>query len=412
MSDTDRQLLEIGEKANVLRAAGVEEVAITKFINDEVKKIEDAARAEKLAKDSEAFTKQIELLGLQEQIEVQAAETSIKNEKELSDAKGKIALDYLAPKLAIMQKMAMLDGIATEEEIANLKLVEGEIKRITEGLANPEVEPPTLGKMLGLSEQDIDDIQLSMEVVNGLLATAMAAAQASADNRIAQIDAQSNAEIAAINNSTLSEEEKQKKIKTIEQKAARDKYKIELEQFKIAQALQIAMAIANTATAVMAQLSNPTPYAGFVLAALAGVTGAAQIAIIASQQPPAPPAFASGGYVSGAGSGTSDSIPAMLSNGESVNNAETTRRFAPLLSSLNAAGGGVDWYRGEGFAAGGLVRKFAAGGVAMSSSSMIRENQQVAMMAAQMSMSQPVLVIEEFQSVQGRQVRTEQNLQL
>jgi hypothetical protein len=412
MDDTDRQLLDIGKRANAARAAGIKEVDITTFINEEVKKIEDAARAEKLAKDTEAFTKQIELLGLQEQIEVQAAETSIKNEKELTDAKGKIALDYLAQKLAIMQKMAMLDGIATEEEIANLKLVEGEIKRITEGLANPEVEPPTLGKMLGLTEQDIEDIQLSMEVVNGLLATAMAATQASADNRLAQIDAQSNAEIQAINNSTLSEEEKQKKIKAIEQKAARDKYKIELEQFKIAQALQIAMAIANTATAVMAQLSNPTPYAGFVLAALAGVTGAAQIAMIASQQPPPPPAFASGGYVSGAGSGTSDSIPAMLSNGESVNNAETTRRFAPLLSSLNAAGGGVDWYRGEGFASGGLVRKFATGGVAMSSSSMIRENQQVAMMAAQMSMSQPVLVIEEFQSVQGRQVRTEQNLQL
>ena len=322
------------------------------------------------------------------------------------------ANQLIQKKLAIMQKMAMLDGIATEEEIANLKLVEGEIKRITEGLANPEVEPPTLGKMLGLTEQDIADIQLGMEVVNGLLATAMAATQASADNRLAQIDAQSTAEIQAINNSTLSEEQKAAKIKTIEQKAARDKYKIELEQFKIAQALQIAMAIANTATAVMAQLSNPTPYAGFVLAALAGVTGAAQIAMIASQQPPPPPAFASGGYVSGAGSGTSDSIPAMLSNGESVNNAETTRRFAPLLSSLNAAGGGVDWYRGEGFASGGLVRKFATGGVAMSSSSMIRENQQVAMMAAQMSMSQPVLVIEEFQSVQGRQVRTEQNLQL
>jgi hypothetical protein len=412
MSDTDRQLLEIGERANVLKAAGVEEVAITKFINDEVKKIEDAARAEKIAKDSEAFTKQIELLGLQEQVEIQAAENSIKNETDLATKKGEIALGYLAQKLAIMQKMAMLDGIATEEEIANLKLVEGEIKRITEGLANPEVKPATLGQMLGLTETDIEDIQLAMEVVDGLLATAMAATQASADNRLAQIDAQSTAEIQAINNSTLSEEQKAAKIKTIEQKAARDKYKIELEQFKIAQALQIAMAIANTATAVMAQLSNPTPYAGFVLAALAGVTGAAQIAMIASQQPPPPPAFASGGFVSGAGSGTSDSIPAMLSNGESVNNAETTRRFAPLLSSLNAAGGGVDWYRGEGFASGGLVRKFATGGVAMSSSSMIRENQQVAMMAAQMSMSQPVLVIEEFQSVQGRQVRTEQNLQL
>ena len=51
--------------------------------------------------------------------------------------------------------------------------------------------------------------------------------------------------------------------------------------------------------------------------------------------------FASGGYVSGPGTGTSDSIPARLSNGESVINARSTAMFGPLLSSLNQAGGGV-----------------------------------------------------------------------
>ena len=51
--------------------------------------------------------------------------------------------------------------------------------------------------------------------------------------------------------------------------------------------------------------------------------------------------FASGGYVSGAGTSTSDSIPARLSNGESVINARSTAMFGPLLSSLNQAGGGV-----------------------------------------------------------------------
>lgn len=51
--------------------------------------------------------------------------------------------------------------------------------------------------------------------------------------------------------------------------------------------------------------------------------------------------FASGGYVSGPGTATSDSIPAMLSNGESVMNAKSTAMFGPLLSSLNQAGGGV-----------------------------------------------------------------------
>lgn len=51
--------------------------------------------------------------------------------------------------------------------------------------------------------------------------------------------------------------------------------------------------------------------------------------------------FATGGYVSGPGTGTSDSIPARLSNGESVMNARSTAMFGPLLSSLNQAGGGV-----------------------------------------------------------------------
>ena len=51
--------------------------------------------------------------------------------------------------------------------------------------------------------------------------------------------------------------------------------------------------------------------------------------------------FATGGFVSGPGTATSDSIPAMLSNGESVMNARSTAMFAPLLSTLNQAGGGV-----------------------------------------------------------------------
>lgn len=51
--------------------------------------------------------------------------------------------------------------------------------------------------------------------------------------------------------------------------------------------------------------------------------------------------FADGGLVEGPGTGTSDSIPAMLSNGESVMTARATSMFAPLLSAINVAGGGV-----------------------------------------------------------------------
>lgn len=51
--------------------------------------------------------------------------------------------------------------------------------------------------------------------------------------------------------------------------------------------------------------------------------------------------FAKGGLVTGKGTGTSDSIPARLSNGESVMTAKATSMFSPLLSTFNQLGGGV-----------------------------------------------------------------------
>lgn len=51
--------------------------------------------------------------------------------------------------------------------------------------------------------------------------------------------------------------------------------------------------------------------------------------------------FATGGKVTGPGTGTSDSIPAMLSNGEFVMTAAATRMFEPLLMTMNNIGRGV-----------------------------------------------------------------------
>lgn len=72
--------------------------------------------------------------------------------------------------------------------------------------------------------------------------------------------------------------------------------------------------------------------------------------------------FARGGYVSGPGTGTSDSISARLSNGESVINSRSTAMFGPLLSSLNQAGGGVAFNPASGGSRDGY--EFLAGAVA------------------------------------------------
>lgn len=88
------------------------------------------------------------------------------------------------------------------------------------------------------------------------------------------------------------------------------------------------------------QQAQSVPYPGNIVAI--ATTVATVLANIASAITTVKGAkFAEGGLVTGEGTGTSDSIPAQLSNGESVMTAQATSMFAPLLSTLNQIGGGV-----------------------------------------------------------------------
>lgn len=96
--------------------------------------------------------------------------------------------------------------------------------------------------------------------------------------------------------------------------------------------------VAIAAGIKQAQLAGPFPanlaaIATTVAAIIGGISSA--IKTVKSAK------FASGGLVTGPGSDTSDSIPARLSNGESVMTASATRMFAPALSAFNQIGGGV-----------------------------------------------------------------------
>jgi hypothetical protein len=74
-------------------------------------------------------------------------------------------------------------------------------------------------------------------------------------------------------------------------------------------------------------------------------------------------ALATGGYVSGPGSGTSDSIPAMLSNGEYVINAQSAAKFKPLLDKINGGNIGHFFEGGEVGGSFGTMSDFGTGGV-------------------------------------------------
>jgi hypothetical protein len=108
-----------------------------------------------------------------------------------------------------------------------------------------------------------------------------------------------------------------------------------LAQMAIQQGIAVANAI-RTATQSSATWVDMLVAVATSVGAVTAVAGSAISAVKALK-------LAGGGYVQGPGTATSDSVPAMLSNGESVMNARSTAMFAPLLSSINQAGGGVSF---------------------------------------------------------------------
>lgn len=108
-----------------------------------------------------------------------------------------------------------------------------------------------------------------------------------------------------------------------------------LGEVMIAQAVAIANAIKKATT----DPSNFTVWQ--MIAAIASSVTAVTVAMGQAFTSLKQAKFATGGYIRGAGTSTSDSIPVRVSNGESIMNANTTAMFSGLLSSLNQLGGGV-----------------------------------------------------------------------
>jgi myosin heavy subunit len=112
-------------------------------------------------------------------------------------------------------------------------------------------------------------------------------------------------------------------------------------------ALALAEVAINTGQAISAGIASAmaTPFPaniGAILTTIASViSGIAQAraAINSAKVPTAK--FAQGGLVTGEGTATSDSIPAMLSNGESVMTAKATSAYSPILSAMNQSVGGA-----------------------------------------------------------------------
>jgi hypothetical protein len=401
---SEKQKLEksFDDKKALIIGDGIEEQKVREAIQNAKKKaIEqfdaDAALNEK-AKQGKEFNDKIAYNQKQLQLDLNAVDLSVATEEEKARRKAEIQIAALEEQLRLTKEFLGADGIITEEEKQGIKAIEQAIAMAKNNL-KPKEGDPTVAKALGLDPEAVEQAQETLSQVSKALQAVTDIVNAGFETRLNNIDATKNAEIDAINQSTASEEDKAKKIEEIEREAAMARYDIELKQFQANKATSIIQTIINTAQAVMAQLLAPPP-AGFIFAGLAAATGAAQLALIASQPAPPKPKFATGVIgLDGPGTATSDSIDARLSRGESVMTAKATERFAPVLAQMEmAVGNRPNFQLGN--------RKFATGYIpttdgGYSDRAMSNEVNNASTMAKMVSdsiakMPQPKLVYDEF----------------
>ena len=319
-------------KEAALKAQGASEAEIERLKQAEIQKIKDGFAAED-------FNNQIALINAQLKLDQDAVDLSIGTEAEKQAAKLDIQIKSLEQQLLLTSQYLGADGIITAEELQGIQTIQTALETARKGAADVS-ENVTFGQSLGLSEEDIAAADEAIQTIGSAVSQVQEIVSARYEAQKNAIDLNAQAEIEAVNNSTLNEEEKAKRIKDIEKKRAQEKYLIAKKEFETNKAFSIAQALIGAAQAIIQGFAQLGPIGGAIAAVTTAILTGAQIAAIQSQPPPAAPGFAKGVIdLNGPGSETSDSIPARLSKGESVITARGTdfaqTNYPGLLEFLN-----------------------------------------------------------------------------
>ena len=320
-----------GEKSQIVADLREKDKLLKEKYNDDLFKI-DIAQADKEIDaleqknetqrqiERESFVKKVEDLQTQANIEKDLLQASFVNtgktnaQKKNQEIQHKndllaIELKFLQQKLELAKQFAAQDGIISDEEVEQINKLSTAIAGVQEQVKDNEGKKVIDG--LGLTQKDMNTIQRAADSILSILDTIKSVIDANAANQIRAIDDTFKFEEAAIQHSTLSQEQKEEKIQKLNKKTAEKKYRIELEQFEANKALSLITAAIQTSLAVINALASVPFPANIAAAILAGAAGAVQIGIIASQPPPPKPQFYKGGYT---GSGDPTESSTLLGN--------------------------------------------------------------------------------------------------
>jgi hypothetical protein len=296
---------------------------------------------------------------------------------EFNDTRRKKQLEFLQSEAALVREQLsnLLPDESNDELQAKLLEIEQSIRNI--GDAAKSITTAESGETTGLiSDEAIQKTQAGLAGVSQTIAAIGTGIQANTQKQIEGLKSQ-------FQQGKISQERFEAEKQDIEQKAAEKQRKLRIGQTLIAGLQAGIQALANTALPFPISLGALIPIAA---------TTAANVAQIKAQK------FNTGGFVSGPGTKTSDSIPAWLSNGEFVQRAAAVDYYGTdFMQAINNL-------QVPKFSTGGLVTPTGAGSTAAQVQAGVAE-------LSQQVQSQEIRVINvesDFSNIQNRVNNVEQ----
>ena len=358
-------------------------LALEKQKDDALSKLSDEELNKELEQRERLISLQLEAVkgGTEQEYQLKMQQLSVQREAELAD---KELTEEM--KLAITEKYAsMMDNLAVErerttterqQEQARLRM-ENELMQLEQsGASEMEILQEQAAQKLGIlnSLQQMEG-ESEEEFLNRKLTANeeyMNAKKAIADKEVSIEQTKTGAMtklLGTMSNAMAAAGEVSEELGMAGKVLA-------LAEIAVSQGVAIAKAV-ETATRSSATWID-------MLAAISTVVAAVTTVMTSAIKSVKSAKFANGGLVTGPGTGTSDSIPAQLSNGESVMTAKATEMFSPILSSFNMMGGGVPI------------------SVAETSGQSLGEDMLASAVAKGVQSIRPVVSVEEIRSVNSR----------
>lgn len=331
---------DFGESSQVAKGFEQEIEKTEKRIQSLKDRIEEVKKAEAEAESEEDVAKYYETIKFEdvlyfawrkEQIAAEIEQMKISNERK--EILYKYHIDNLIEEYKRFLGISIEPPVIEPPEIKQPE-IEFTLVEAKDIFALDEIEITTLDRLLALgdkiqelADKELDGLVTKIDKAVGGVGDVF---DAHYEYRKQLLENEMNAEIRAVQESAMVEEEKEARISNIKEKYRQK----EIEAKRAMKPMQIAEAISGTALAVVNALqTKPFIPLGLIAAAAAAAEGAIQVATIKAQK-----YFQGVVGIEGPGTETSDSILAFLSRGESVIPAEATKKNFAVLEYINSGG--------------------------------------------------------------------------